>query len=172
LDHICFFHPQGKHKTQNCDRLKGFVDEVLKTAKGANQEKKLKEPKGDFPEAHKEVNYNYGGSDSYESRQKQKLTAQEVMAVSPATLKYLKWSEVPITFDRSDHPNFVLKLGWYPHIVCPIVKYDKLNRVLVDGGSSLNILFLKTFDQMGLSRSLLRPSWAPFHGIVPGAAAR
>jgi hypothetical protein len=35
----------------------------------------------------------------------------------------------------------------------------------------MNILFLKTFDQMGLSRSLLRPSWAPFHDIVPGATA-
>jgi hypothetical protein len=34
----------------------------------------------------------------------------------------------------------------------------------------LNILFLKTFDHMGLSRSLLCPSRAPFHGIVPGAA--
>jgi hypothetical protein len=32
-------------------------------------------------------------------------------------------------------------------------------------------MFLKTFDQMGLSRSLLRPSRAPFHGIVPSAAA-
>jgi hypothetical protein len=35
----------------------------------------------------------------------------------------------------------------------------------------LNILFRKTFDQMGLSRSMPRPSQAPFHGIVPGAAA-
>jgi hypothetical protein len=68
------------------------------------------------------------------------------MAVSPATLEYLKWSEVPITFNRSDHPNFVPKLGKYPLIVCPIVKDVKLNRVLIDGGSSLNILFLKTFD--------------------------
>jgi hypothetical protein len=55
--------------------------------------------------------------------------------------------------------------------VCPIVKGVKLNRVLVDGGSSLNLLFLKTFDQMGLSRSLLHPSRAPFHGIVSGTAA-
>jgi hypothetical protein len=58
----------------------------------------------------------------------------------------------------------------YPLIVSPIVKDVKLNRVLVGGGSSLNIMFLTTFDQMGLSRCLLRPSRAPFRGIVPGAA--
>jgi hypothetical protein len=144
---------------------------VLKTAKGADQEKKPKEPKGDFPKAHKEVNNIYGGPHSYESRRKQKLTAWEVMVVSPTTHEYHKWSEVPITFDRSDHPDFVPKLGWYPLIVNPIAKDVKLNQVLIDGGSSLNILFLKTFDQMGLSRSLLHPSRAPFHGIVAGIAA-
>jgi hypothetical protein len=69
------FSPQGKHKTQNYDRLQGFTDEFLKTAKGADQEKKPEDPKGDFPEAHKEVNYIYGGPESYESRRKQKLTA-------------------------------------------------------------------------------------------------
>jgi hypothetical protein len=68
------------------------------------------------------------------------------MVVSPATPKYLKWFEVTIIIDRSDQPNFVPKLGWYPLIVSPIIKDVKLNRVLVDGGSSLNILFLKTFN--------------------------
>jgi hypothetical protein len=137
------------------------------TTKGADQEKKPEEPKGNFPKAHKEVNYIYGGPDFYESRWKQKLTAWEVMAVSPATPEYLKWSVVPITIDHSDHLNFVPKLGQYPLIVCPIIKDVKLNRLLVDGGSSLNIMFLKTFNQMRLSRSLLCPSQAPFHGIVP-----
>jgi hypothetical protein len=171
LYRICIFHPQGKHRTRDYNRLQRSTDEVLKTTKKVDQEKKPKDPKGDFPKAHKEVNYIYGGPNSYESRRKQKLTAQEVMAVSPATPEYLKWSEVPITFDRSDHPNSVPKLGRYPLIVSPIVKDVKLNRVLVDGGSSLNILFVKTFDQMGLSRSALHPSWAPFHDIVPGVAA-
>jgi hypothetical protein len=35
-------------------------------AKHADQEKKLEEPKGDFSKVHKEVNYIYGGPDSYE----------------------------------------------------------------------------------------------------------
>jgi hypothetical protein len=139
--------------------------------KGTDQEKKPKEPKGDFPEARKEVNYIYGGPDSYESRRKKKLIAQEVMAVSLATPRYLKWSKAPITFDRSNHLDIVPKLGRYPLIVSLIVKDVKLNQVLIDGGSSLNILFLKTFNQMGLSWSLLHRSWAPFHGIVTGVAA-
>jgi hypothetical protein len=130
---------------------------VLKTAKGADQEKKPEELKGNFPEAHKEVNYIYGGPDSYESRRKKKFTTWEVMLVSPVTLEYLKWSEAPITFDCSDYPDFVPKPGRYPLIVRPIVKDVKLNRVLIDGDSSLNIMFLKTFDHMGLSRSLLCP---------------
>jgi hypothetical protein len=111
LDRICIFHPEEKHKTQKCDRLQGFVEEVLKMAKEANQEKKPKEPNGDFPEAHKDVNYIYGVLDSYESRRKQKLTARKIMAISPATPKYFKWSEVPITFDCSDYPDFVPKPG-------------------------------------------------------------
>jgi hypothetical protein len=144
---------------------------MLKMDKKDDQEMNPDDPKDDFPKAHKEVNYMYGGPDSYESRRKQKLIALEVVAVSPATPEYLKWYELPITFDQNDHPDFVPKPRWYPLIVNPIVKDVKLNRVLIDGGSSLNILFLKTFDQMGLSRLALRPNRASFYGIVPGAAA-
>jgi hypothetical protein len=68
------------------------------------------------------------------------------MAVSPTTPEYLKWSKVPITIDRSDHQDYVPKSGRYPLIVCPIIKDVKLNQVLIDGGSSVKILFLKTFD--------------------------
>jgi hypothetical protein len=49
------------------------------------------------------------------------------MTVSPTTPEYLKWSEVSITLDRSDHLNFVPKPGRYPLIVSPIVKDIKLN---------------------------------------------
>jgi hypothetical protein len=49
------------------------------------------------------------------------------MAVSPATPEYLKWFEVPITFEHSDHLDFIPKMGCYPLIVSPIVKDVKLN---------------------------------------------
>jgi hypothetical protein len=93
------------------------------------------------------------------------------MSIDLTTPEYLRWSEVPITFNCSDHPNFVPKPGRYPLIVSPIIKDVKLNQVFVDGGSSLNILFLKTFNQMDLPRLALRPLRALFHGFIPGSAS-
>jgi hypothetical protein len=76
LDRICIFHPQRKHKTWDSDQFQDFIDEVLKMTKKADQEKKPEDPNGDFPEAHKEVNYIYDGPDSDESRRKQNLTTR------------------------------------------------------------------------------------------------
>jgi hypothetical protein len=66
---------------------------------------------------HREAHYIFGCPDSYESKRKQELIAQEVLAVNPATLKYLRLSNVPITFDYSDHPDFIPKPGQYPLVV-------------------------------------------------------
>ena len=40
----------------------------------------------------------------------------------------------------------------------------------MDRGSSLNILYAKTLDAMGIDRSRIRPTEEPFHGIVPRKA--
>ena len=46
-----------------------------------------------------------------------------------------------------------------------------LTRVLIDGGSGLNLIFMSTITKMGLDISnKLEPSKAPFYGIVPGNA--
>jgi hypothetical protein len=41
----------------------------------------------------------------------------------------------------------------------------------MDGGSGLNILYSSTLDKMGIPRSSLCPSKAPFYGIMPGKEA-
>ena len=118
-----------------------------------------------------EVNYIFEGSEAYEGKRKQKLTYREVMLAAPSTPEYLPWSEVPISFDQMDHPDHILKLGRYPLLMTMTIRDVKLSRVLVDGGSSLNILFLKTYDQMGLLRTELGPCSSPFHGVIPRASA-
>src|SRR5438128_6156070 len=113
----------------------------------------------------------YGGTEAYESKRKQKLVAREINAITPVIPKYLKWSEVPITVDRADHPDRVPHPGRYPLVLDPIVQTVKLNRVLIDDGSGLNILFAKTLDDMKIPRSELKQSRAPFHGVIPGTSA-
>ncbi|XP_066357997.1 uncharacterized protein [Miscanthus floridulus] len=41
----------------------------------------------------------------------------------------------------------------------------------MDGGSDLNIMYAKTLNEMGIDWTRLRPTRAPFHGIVPGKLA-
>ena len=118
-----------------------------------------------FPDPKHQLNMIYEGSDAYESKRKQKLTAREINVVHLASPKYLKWSEVLITFGRADHPGHIPHPGRYPLVLDPIVRTVKLNRVLIDGGSRLNILFAKTLDDMKILRSELKQSSAPFHGV-------
>src|SRR6185295_18778143 len=61
--------------------------------------------------------------------------------------------------------------GRCPLVVDSIVGNKRLTKVLMDGGSGLNILYVDTLDAMGIDRSRLRPSGAPFHGVVLGKQA-
>ena len=82
-----------------------------------------------------------------------------------------QWSKSPITFDQRDHPSHVARPGRYPLVVDPIVRKKCLTKVLMDGGSGLNILYVDTLDAMRIPRSELRPVSSPFHGVILGTHA-
>ena len=44
----------------------------------------------------------------------------------------------------------------------------KFSRVLIDGGSSINILYRDTMTKLRLEAKDLEPTRTVFHGIVPG----
>jgi hypothetical protein len=53
-----------------------------------------------------------------------------------------------------------------------VVAGSKLNKVLIDGGSGLNVLFTRTLKKMKLDIThMLTKSNTPFYGIVHGNAA-
>src|SRR6266498_6013509 len=175
MESPCPFHSKGKHVAKDCFTLKKYVEEHSKHP-ARNQDgsdwNKDHQPDGPvFLDPEHQLNMIYGGSVAYKSKRKQKLTAREINAVIPFTPKYLKWSEAPITFGRADHPDHVPHPGRYPLVLDPIVRTVKLNRVLIDGGSGLNILFAKTLDDMKIPHSELNWSPAPFHGVIPGTSA-
>ncbi|XP_066324019.1 uncharacterized protein [Miscanthus floridulus] len=52
-------------------------------------------------------------------------------------------------------------------MVDPIIGIKWLTKVLMGGGSGVNIMYTKTLDAMGIDWVCIRPIGAPFHGIIP-----
>ena len=56
-------------------------------------------------------------------------------------------------------------------MVDPVVGGTRLTKVLMDGGSGLNILYAETLRGMGIPMSKLSDSNMRFHGVIPGKKA-
>ena len=74
-------------------------------------------------------------------------------------------------WSREDHPPRVDNPGHLALVVAPQVGGYKFTKVLMDGGSSINILYYDTFRRMGLTDKNLKPSNTVFHGVVPSKSA-
>jgi hypothetical protein len=93
------------------------------------------------------------------------------MSIEPAVPRPLRWSEVAISFSRDDQWTSFLEPGKFPLVLDPVVAEVRLTKVLIDGGSGLNLIFTSTLRKMGLDLTdMLVPSKSPFYGIVPGNA--
>jgi hypothetical protein len=85
--------------------------------------------------------------------------------------KQLKWSEVAITFDKADCKDTSDMSGRNPIVVQPVMCSRRVHDVLVDGGSSLNILNAHMLDEMGIFPSDIKPVTCSFKGVVSGIEA-
>jgi hypothetical protein len=96
----------------------------------------------------------------------------EVNAVISAVSRYMQWSEQEITWSLKDHPKVMPNPGGYAQVVDPIMHGPsarvRFSKVLVDNGSSINIMYRHTMHTLGITENMLEPSSTTFHGIVPG----
>jgi hypothetical protein len=60
-------------------------------------------------------------------------------------MHYLDWSEQPISWSRADQEMHIKYPGRYALVVWPKVADYWLPKTLMDSGSFINILYLKTF---------------------------
>src|SRR5664279_4420520 len=86
----------------------------------------------------------------------------EVNATMPPVPQYMHWSEKSVTWGREDHPDVMPMPGGYALVLDPTIVSSKLavtfSRVLIDGGSSINILYRDTARKLGITESHLQPS--------------
>jgi hypothetical protein len=102
------------------------------------------------------------------SARHRKQEHREVCSVKVAAPVYLDWSDKPITFDHDDHPDRVPSPWKYPLVVDPVIGNVRLTKVLMDGSSSLNIIYAETLGLLRIDLTSVRAGGAPFHGIIPG----
>jgi hypothetical protein len=95
----------------------------------------------------------------------------EIGHVNTENPRPLRWSVFPITFSRKDHWVQIPDPGTYPLVVNPIVNGAWLPKTLIDGGSSLNIIFKETLRKMEFDLTKMTACDEPFYGVVPGKAA-
>jgi len=92
--------------------------------------------------------------------------------MEPVAPKFNPWSSCPITFDRRDHPTSIRHGGLAALVLDPIIDGFHLTRVLMDGGSNLNLLYQDTVRKMGIDPSRIKPAKTTFKGVIPGVEAR
>jgi hypothetical protein len=171
LKEKCPWHLDGNHTTEQCYQLRRALKDTPEPRHPHDKKGKKKndEGNGNFQEPDKTINVLFGG---LPSRREQKATRREVMSIEPAVPTPHRWLEVPITFSRADQWTIFSEPGWFPLVLKPVVAGSKLNKVLIDGGSGLNVLFTKTLNKMKLDIThMLTKSTSPFYDIVPGNAA-
>jgi hypothetical protein len=159
-----------KHTLEECVMLRRYFHKAgppAEDGKGQGNNKKEGDKEEEFPEIHN-CFMIYGGQVANASARHRKQERREVCSVKVVAPAYLDWSDKPITFDRGDHPDFMPSPGRYPLVVDPIINNGRLSKVLMDGGSSLNIIYAETLELLGVDRSKVRAGAAPFHGITPG----
>jgi hypothetical protein len=171
LKESCLYH-QGpvKHTLEECVMLRCYFHKAGPLAEGGKDQgnnNKEGDKEEEFPKVHGCFKI-YGGQVANASARHRKQEHREVCSVKVAALVYLDWSDKPITFDQGDHPDCVPSPGRYPLVIDPITGNARLTKVLMDGGSSLNIIYAETLGLLGIDVSMIWAGAAPFHGIVPG----
>jgi hypothetical protein len=171
LKEKCLWRLEGNHTTEQCYQLWRALRDTPDPQPPHDKKgkKKVDEGNNDFQEPEKTVNILFGG---LPTRRSLKATRREVLNIEPVVPTPLRWSEVPITFSYMNQWTSFSKQGHFPLVLKPVVAGSRLNKVLIDRGSGLNVLFTETLKKMKLDiTDMLTRSVSPFYGIVPGNAA-
>ena len=105
-------------------------------------------------------------------KREQKQALRDVYAMEPVVPKFNPWPACPFTFDHRDHPTSIRHGCSAALVFNPIIDGFHLTRVLMDGGSSLNLLYQDTVRKMGINPSRIKPIKTTFKGVIPGVEAR
>jgi hypothetical protein len=124
----------------------------------------------------KTVHSIFGGKVSLESKRKRKLLKRACLSIANVDdliydLRFLAWSHRKISFSRADRWVTILEPSHFPLLLDPCINSVWFERVLVDDGSSIDILFRSSLPALKLTEADLKPCNAQFWGVLPGQSS-
>jgi hypothetical protein len=174
LKEPCLYHKgPTNHNLEDCHMLHRYFESL-----GINNDDKKEDPKEKdddkdegFPKIH-DCFMIYGESLTRLSARQRKRERREIFSVQLATPIFLDWSRTAITFDRDDNLGYVPNPGVYPLIINPIIANTRLTKVLMNSGSSLNIIYAQTLDLLESGGCSSDPASGAFMGLCQGDEQR
>jgi hypothetical protein len=180
-DKYCCFHRDHGHNTEDCYDLKRQIKELIKQGKlqrfvergqregrpqGARQQRPLVEalPRPPLGEIHVITGGMAAGGTS---RSSQKAYTRQIhnVLVTQKTDKKPRLEDYLIIFTEED-----ARKVFHPHDDALVVTLEiagySIRHVLIDNGSSANIIYLTAFQQMKIGKDQLRPIETPLVGFA------
>ncbi|KAJ0974279.1 hypothetical protein J5N97_016244 [Dioscorea zingiberensis] len=167
----CSYHQVRGHTTEDCIHLRDAIEELVR-AKKLDQFLLQQQPEPEGPQPGKELppkvlplEFISGGPGcGGESLSSRKNYARMVGAVQELAPLKRSRSSSPISFSNEDLRGVSL-----PHDDALVVAFQvgafMMYRILVDTGSSVDIIFWDAFERMGIGAENLRPTRSPLKGF-------
>ncbi|XP_063941458.1 uncharacterized protein LOC135149627 [Daucus carota subsp. sativus] len=172
-DKYCDYHRDNGHNTDECYHLKKLIERMVKAGDLNQYVKDLRDrlgPKEDKRKAPEEgeryrgeVRTIFGGTilDRSSKTAKKKYVRQVYNLYNINSTK----QSYPIMFSQEDYEDVML-----PHedplVINPVIGQNKIWKVLVDGGSSVNVLYYNTYQKMNLEGKQIDTCYeAPLYGF-------
>jgi hypothetical protein len=154
---------------ENCCFLKNIYAKQIAAADAAraddnaqrqdgdnDDDKQDRDPRHQYVAPTKTVHSIFGRKVSLESKRERKLLKQACMSVANADdlitdPRFLAWSHREISFNRENRWAIIPKPGRFPLVLDPYINSIQFKRVLIDGDSSIDILFCNGLPALKLS---------------------
>ncbi|XP_059639467.1 uncharacterized protein LOC132281816 [Cornus florida] len=183
LGKYCRFHRDHGHNTEDCFDLKNQIENLVRkghlrkftTRNGKGGSNPAREGRDDRPPQHqpmgeiKVISGGFaGGGETSSARRaharriRSFLEVNEVGMTSPPTLPRVE--EPVITFSEEDDKG-IHQPHDDPLVVSMVVANFTVRRILIDNGSSADILFLRAYEKLKIGREKLRPMKSPLVGF-------
>jgi hypothetical protein len=151
----------------NDDAPKAIEDGPRRDGDDDNDDEQDRNPRHQYVNPTKTVHSIFGEKVSLESKRKRKLPKRAYLSVVNtddliSDPRLLAWSHREISFSRADRWAAILEPGHFPLVLDPCINSVWFERVLVDGGSSIDILFRSSLPALKLTQADLKPYDAQF----------